>query len=105
MNRSEKRRQQRAENKNPTYTLNQSQINTLKEDATMEATERAFIMMLGFSMMSLRDEYEFGEKRLDRFLKKVFSIYDAHQENYLTLNDLHEIIAKETGIDLRERIS
>lgn len=104
MSRAEKRRQYREQNKNATYRLNQNQIQQLKEQSTMDATERAFVILLGFSMMSLRDEFGFGEKRLNQFLNKLFQIYEAYQDKYISLNDLHDVIKQETGIDVRDKL-
>lgn len=103
MNRSEKRRSERLiEKKQKVYTLTQAQIDKLKEDATMEATKRAFSIMLGFPLLALRDTFGFGKKRLTLFTDKVFEIYEAYNDDYIDLEDLHRTIEEETGVVIKE---
>lgn len=103
MNRSEKRRQDRLLSKQTkTYTLTQEQIDKIKEEATMAATRRAFAIMLGMPMMVLRDQFGFGKKRLSLFTDKVFDIYEAYEDDRLSLVDMHKTIESETGVVVKE---
>lgn len=105
LTRAEKRRQERqATKKQATYTLTQAQIDQLKHEASMAATKRAFLIMLGFPMLALRDTEKYGKKRMNRFVDKVLAIYDAYEKKYLSLEDLHKTIAEETGVSLANRI-
>ena len=103
MNRSEKRRQDRLLVKQTkTYTFTQAQIDKIKEDATIAATRRAFAIMLAMPMMVLRDQFGVGKKRLSFFSDKVFDIYEAYEEDRLSLVDMHKTIEKETGVVIKE---
>ncbi|WP_051910481.1 hypothetical protein [Carnobacterium pleistocenium] len=103
MNRAEKRRQDRLIVKQTkTYTFTQAQIDKIKEDATMAATKRAFAIMLAMPMMVLRDQFGFGKKRLSLFTDKVFDIYEAYEDERLSLVDMHETIELETGVVIKE---
>ena len=103
MNRSDKRRQDRLLVKQTkTYTFTQAQIDKIKEDATMAATRRAFAIMLAMPMMVLRDQFGFGKKRLSVFTDKVFDIYEAYEEDRLSLVDMLKTIELETGVVIKE---
>lgn len=105
LSRAEKRRMARERDRaQKTYTLTQNQIDQLKKEATLEATKKAFIIILGFPMLALRDQFGFGKKRLNEFMGKMLDIYDAYEEGYITLEDLHETINKETGVKIAGRI-
>lgn len=102
LSRPEIRRQKRLQQtKQKTYTLTQSQIDTIKSDATKAATKRAFTIMLAMPMMVLRDQWGFGKKRLSLFTDKVFDIYEAYDDDRLTLVDMHKTIEEETGVVLK----
>jgi len=103
MNRSEKHRKDRLLVKQTkTYTFTQAQIDKIKEDATMAATRRAFAIMLAMPMMVLRDQFGFGKKRLSLFTDKVFDIYEAFEDDRLSLVDMHKTIELETGVVIKE---
>jgi len=103
LSRPEIRRQKRLQQaKQKTYTLTQSQIDTIKAEATQAATKRAFAIMLAMPMMVLRDQWGFGKKRLSLFTDRVFDIYEAYDDDRLTLLDMHKTIEKETGVVIKE---
>lgn len=85
------------------YTLSESQITALKESATRDAVGTAFIMMLGLPCMSLRDKFDFGKTRMDRFAEGVLSYYESFNQGYITLEDCVKTIKEETGIDIEVR--
>lgn len=62
-----------------------------------------FDTMLAMSMMVLRDEFDFGKIRLqrfkDRFTEKAASLVD----DYCTWLDIVDTLKEETGIDLEIR--
>lgn len=103
MNRSEKRRSDRQVTKQTkVYTLTQAQIDQIKKDATDAATKRAFAIMLAMPMMVLRDKFGFGQKRLNFFLNETFAVYEAFEDDRLTMVDMHETIKMETGVIIKE---
>ena len=66
----------------------------------MEATKKAFIMMMGFPLLTLRDKFGFGKERLNRFMDKMLDLYEAYEMDYVDLDDLNDTIMKETGVTL-----
>ena len=103
MNRAEFRRQQKEKAKSgKTLMLTQSERDKIKEEATSIAVGRAFTLLLGMCTYSLRAEFNFGEKRLTKFIDRVMSAYDAYTAGNLSLDDMHIIVYQETGITLQD---
>lgn len=99
MNRSQ-RRKNKISNTDPTYNLKASEIEKIKKEASEEAIEKAFICMLGFPLIVLRDKHGFGTKRLERFINDVTFQYNQFNEGYITLGDLIDVLKEETGTNL-----
>ena len=101
LSRAERRRLERnAKKSQAVYTLTAAQIEKIKKDATMEATKKAFIMMMGFPLLTLRDKFGFGKERLNRFMDKMMDLYEAYEMDYVDLADLDRTIMEETGVTL-----
>ena len=101
ISRAERRRLERdAGKKEKVYTLTQAQIDQMKKEVSMEATKKAFIMMMGFPLLTLRDKFGFGKERLNRFMEKMLDLYEAYEMDYVDLDDLNDTIMKETGVTL-----
>lgn len=98
MNRKERRKAGITTNVK-TYTLNETQIQELKQEATREAVEQAMITVLYSSVMVLRDS-GFGKKRLERFVEEWFELLDSVQEGYLDFKDMIDTIKEETGFEI-----
>lgn len=101
MNRQERRRQ-KINDKPKTYVLTDQQIAKLKADAVKEASERAFVAMLGLPLLTLRDEFDFGRKRLERFMERLLEKYECFDEGYVGLGELKQAIKDETGMKIPE---
>lgn len=100
MNRAERRR---LKNKKPEPVINikSSDIKNIKEKATSDATNIAFLLMLGLPVLVLRDKWGFGKVRLERFIDQVLEMYEAFNEDYLTLDDIHNVLYEEVGIKIK----
>lgn len=104
MSRAERRQAEReTAKKQKTYTLTVAQIEQMKKEATMDATKRAFLMMMGFPLLTLRDKFGFGKKRLNQFMDKMLDLYEAYENDYVDLDDLNNTILEETGVTLLEK--
>ena len=99
MNRAERRRSARQQEKPKTYVLTEDQINKMKMDAVNEATRRAFMMFLSIPVMILRDKFGFGKQRLTRFMDYALIWYEAVQNNEVSLLELVKVAKDECGID------
>ena len=101
MSRAERRRLERDQsNQTKTYTLTQAQIDQMKKEVSMEATKKAFLMMMGFPLLTLRDKFGFGKARLNRFMSHMLDLYEAYEMDYVDLADLDRTIMEETGVTL-----
>ena len=104
LSRAERRRLERDNSKSQkTYTLTQAQIDQMKKEVSMEATKKAFVMMMGFPLLTLRDKFGFGKERLNRFMDKMMDLYEAYEMDYVDLADLNDTIMKETGVTLLKK--
>ena len=91
-------------------TLNQAHKKSFKRQVVSEGiktVERKIVPRITAGMnaawiISLKDEFGFGEKRLNRILEKVNLQFEALYEKYATVEELQEVILEELGIDLRE---
>lgn len=82
-----------------TRTLNEKQMRQLKNEWTNKSIDLVTMMFL----MALRDEFGYGEKRLERVLTRVDSLAESIRENRLTIYDIQKTIKEETGLDYKLR--
>lgn len=82
-----------------TYTLNESQIQKIKDDVVKDAMSQAFVFMMGLSLNALRDEFDWGKIRLTRFSDKVLDLLDSVNKGYISFYDCLKVIKDETGVD------
>lgn len=101
MNRHQ-RRKAGIKEKAKTYTLTDQQIRKLKEDAVKEASEKAFVAMLGLPLLTLRDEFDFEKDGLERFMDRLLLKYECFDKGYVSLEDLKQVIKEETGVEISE---
>lgn len=104
-NRAERRRE--AKQKEPTYTLNRSQIQQMKEECMKDAIDYAFRMMIGVPILVLHDKFaklmrreENGKSREERFLDMMLAKYDEVEGDYTTLEEILEVIEDECGLKI-----
>lgn len=104
MSRAERRQAEReTAKKQKTYTLTQAQLDQKLKAVEMEATKKAFLMMMGFPLLTLRDKFGFGKERLNRFMDKMMDLYEAYEMDYVDLADLDRTIMEETGVTLLKK--
>lgn len=79
-----------------------NQIQKIKDQATDEAANRAFVLMLGLPLIVLHDKFGYGAKRLERFMDELIKQYEAFDEGRITLDDLLKTIETETGVKVEK---
>ena len=105
MNRAERRRaeKQATKAKVATYNLTEDQINKIKQDASKEAIDTAFTLMLALPLeVLIGDGYwvKSAKKRLPKFMDEVLSLYDSWNKGVLTIEELREDLWNYGGIKL-----
>ena len=98
MNRAERRRSAKQQEKPKTYVLTEDQIAQMKRDAVNEATRKAFLMFMAIPVMVLHDKFGFGKIRAGRFMDYALVWFESVHENETGLMELVEIAEKECGI-------
>ena len=101
MNRAQRRRQG---NKKP-INYNRQQLEQVKKQIYIEASEIAFRLMLLIPVYTMRYHYKWGSKRISEFLDAVLETYNDYAEGErFDLYDLAETLEEETGVKFKERI-
>lgn len=103
MNRVERRRAKKAGipvKKEPVVNIKAADVQKIKQDASKEAADKAFLLMLGLPVMVLHDKFGFGPVRCERFTDAVLELYDSFEKGYVSLEDIHLTLKEETGITI-----
>lgn len=90
----------KSKKKTPTYNMTWSDIENIKRDASKKALDIAFKHFLILNLMVLRDNYDFGTKRLERYLDNINNMLDSYNKGYLDISDMKETLKIETGIEI-----
>lgn len=85
----------------PVINVKATDLQQIKKQATSEAVDTAFLIMLAMPMLVLRDKYGFGKVRLERFMDQVLDLYDSFNKDYLTLEDMHKALDEEVGFKIQ----
>ena len=91
-----------AKKKKQTQKIGMTDYQIHKAIVVNEASKRAFLTMMGVSLIALRDKFGFGPERMKRFSDKVFLEYSRVQRGLLTFEDMHNVVKEETGIDVND---
>lgn len=115
MNRAERRKRAKLGlpvKKEPVINVKASDIQQIKENATTQAADTAFFLMLAIPVMVLHDKYGQlmrkevdGKSREERFADMCLDLYDSFNKGYVTLDDLAECLWEEAGIKLERKDS
>ena len=108
LNRAERRRLQREQQKAPTYNINQKQLSNLVHDKVedrleeirSEAINKTVKAYTAAWVISLHDEFNFGHKRLQKTLDKVQNQFECVTAETVTVEDLGDW-CKEYGIEIK----
>lgn len=73
----------------------------IKQQATCEAVDTAFFLLLSIPVMVLHDRWGFGRRRLERFSDQVFDLYEDFDSGRVTLYDLRKTLEEETGVKIK----
>ena len=84
------------------------QVTNLPSDIKMESARKAFTqirentadLVMAMTLATLRDEFGFGTKRLQRYIERFEGKMDCINEDYVTWMDIVDNIEEETGVKL-----
>jgi len=63
-------------------------------------TEDALKVALVFSVYALRDEFNFGHERMQRFVRRYEEKAEAFTKGYYTFDELRQMLLDETGFEV-----
>lgn len=93
--------------KTPTYNFTLDQIEGIKRKTVKETVDRlsreAFERMMVLSLLVLRDEWGFGEVRMDRFIDQLSTLVDDVGAGRLSMDDITATLEEELGIEFMWR--
>ena len=84
------------------------QVTNLPSDIKMESARKAFTqirentadLVMAMTLATLRDEFGFGAKRLQRYIERFEGKMDCINDDYVTWVDIVDNIEEETGVKL-----
>ena len=107
MNRAERRKAVRKGlpvKEEAVVNMKASDVEKIKQDASKQAADIAFMLMLGLPVMTLRDKFGFGKVRCERFTDAVIDLYESFEQGNTSLKDIHETLKEEVGITIRKGV-
>lgn len=94
-------------NKTPTYNFTWAQIEDIKKKAIDETVKRvsreAFERTVVLSLLFLRDQWGFGEKRMERFMEQLSELVEDVSEGRLSMMDITKTLEDELGLEFMWR--
>ena len=110
MTRAERRRLERQNRKQPTYNLSRDQMQGMKQEATRDAAETAFLLMLGIPVLMFKDHFGQlirrevdGKSREQRFVDYCLEFYRQFDKELYTLDDIRAVLKDECDIEIDMR--
>lgn len=91
---------QKEKKKTATYNFTLEQIEDIKRKCVKEATEAAWVLMLGLPVMQLSDKHGFDDDELDKFIDGIMDKYDSYEQGLISLQDIHTALYEEAGVQL-----
>lgn len=93
--------------KTPTYNFTLEQIDGIKRKTVEETVDKvsreAFERMMVLSLLVLRDEWGFGEVRMERFMDQLSELVEDVSEGRLSMDDITATLEEELGIEFMWR--
>lgn len=78
----------------PKVALSEKQIKRLKEQISMDASKRTLIL----SVATMADELDLNDEQIGKVAKRMDRYAEHLKKHRLRINEVAEIIEKETGI-------
>lgn len=73
--------------------------NNAKRKREENLIDASFNVALLLSAWALRQEFDFGGRRLEKYVDKCLDVLDSYSKGYVSISDLNTAMKEETGID------
>lgn len=107
LNRSERRRLgKKLKTKipsSPTLNIKADNLKILHDQEAEKAAFKVFVQYMGLPLMVLHDKFGFGNKRMVKFCKELFELYDHVDAGRVSAEELSQMVKEETGISLHRQ--
>lgn len=67
-------------------------------DKLIHSSYTAFLLL---GIMALRNKFNFGGARIERWLDEINELKDSYEKGYISIYDLQTTIKEETGIEVK----
>ena len=104
MNREE-RRKRKIKGAAPVINIKFDDVQAMKKQATKDAVNRAFFLMLAIPTMIIHDKFGKLMKRDGReatFVDLCVDLYDSFDKGYVTLDELAQVLKDEAGVEVEK---
>lgn len=99
MNRAERRRIQKKQNKKqPIYNISEQNLYKIKENVAETATETAMTLLFSLTIRVMKEHYGWGHKRLPELADLLCDAYQEFDESGRTLQQEAEYVYQMTGV-------
>ena len=89
----------------PMISMKKSDIDKIKMDASKQAADIAFELMLAIPVMIIHDKFgQLMKKdgREETFTELCLDLYDSFGRGYVTIEDLRKCLWEEAGVKMNE---
>ena len=87
--------------KTPTYQVTMDDIRGYVQQGYDKGRKEAFDYLIVIALIVLRDYFEFGAIRLERFIDGVREYYESITKKLVDLDEIADALEEETGIGVR----
>ena len=67
-------------------------------DKLIHSSYTAFLLL---GIMALRNKFDFGNARIERWLDEMKELEDSYQKGFISVSDLQKTIKEEVGIEIK----
>ena len=86
--------------KETVINIKPTDITNIKIQATNEAVDRAFMLMISIPISIMHDKYGWGKVRCERLVEQILDRYEAYNKGFVSLEDLEQCLWDEGGIKI-----
>lgn len=84
--------------RDPVYSLKQSDIEKIKKQASEEAIQSAMLLLFAVPVKVMHDAYRWGPKRLPEFAEKLTEEWAEFENGAMSLEEYAAFVYETTGI-------
>ncbi len=80
--------------------LERGDLKRISDEISIQCTNDAFKLFILMSVFALRDEYEFGEKRISRYIDSMNKKILEYNDGLFVIGDVEKLMLQELGFTM-----